>query len=177
MICLDVVTSMVQSRDRFIRRIAWGGTETILWASYQIRKIAGAHAPGIPGTFSPSPQVSDPDTHHSTCVTHVPWCMPGSLTSGFLWNRRRGERSRHSRLMRNLQFYVSGKRPMEDMEDTEHPQTTTEHNTLQTMDIHFGGVFCCVYCIQFLVTHQWLINMTHAIDWITLYILKTCVYH
>ena len=54
-------------------------------------QIAGAHAPGMPGTFSPSPQVSDPDMHHGTCVTHVPWCMPGSLTSGFLWNRRRGK--------------------------------------------------------------------------------------
>ena len=61
------------------------------WASCQIRKIAGAHAPGMPGTFSPSPRVSDPDMHHGTCVTHVPWCMPGSLTSGFLWNRRRGK--------------------------------------------------------------------------------------
>ena len=61
------------------------------WASCQIRKIAGAHAPGMPGTLSPSPQVSDPDMHHGTCVTHVPWCMPGSLTSGFLWNRRRGK--------------------------------------------------------------------------------------
>ena len=61
------------------------------WASCQIRKIAGAHARGMPGTFSPSPQVSDPDMHHGTCVTHVPWCMPGSLTSGFLWNRRWGK--------------------------------------------------------------------------------------
>ena len=61
------------------------------WASYQIHKIAGAHAPGMPGTFSPSPQVSDPGMHHGTCVTHVPWCMPGSLTNGFLWNRRRGK--------------------------------------------------------------------------------------
>ena len=61
------------------------------WASCQIRKIAGAHAPGMPGTFSPYPQVSDPDMHHGTCVTHVPWCMPGSLISGFLWNRRRGK--------------------------------------------------------------------------------------
>ena len=61
------------------------------WASCQIRKIAGAHAPGMPGTFSPSPQVSDPDMHHGTCVTHVPWCMPGSLTIGFLWNWRRGK--------------------------------------------------------------------------------------
>ena len=60
------------------------------WASYQIGKIVGAHAPGMPGTFSLSPRVSDPDMHHGTCVTHVPWCMPGSLTNGFLWNRRRG---------------------------------------------------------------------------------------
>ena len=80
------------------------------WASCQIRKIAGAHAPGMPGMFSPSPQVRDPDMHHGTCVTHVPWCMSGSLTCGFLWNRRR---SRHSRRMRNLQFYVSGKRPID----------------------------------------------------------------
>ena len=61
------------------------------WASCQIRKIAGAHAPGMPGTFSLSPHVSDPDMHHGTCVTHVPWCMPGSLTSGFLRNRRQGK--------------------------------------------------------------------------------------
>ena len=28
------------------------------------------------------PLVSDPDMHHGTCVTHVPWCMSGSLTRG-----------------------------------------------------------------------------------------------
>ena len=61
------------------------------WASYQIRKVADAHAPGIPGTFSLPPRVNDPDMHHGTCVTHVPWCMPGSLTSGFLWRRWRGK--------------------------------------------------------------------------------------
>ena len=72
-----------------------------------------AHALGMPGTFSPPPRVSDPYMHHGTCVTHVPGCMPGSLTSGFLWSRWRGKRSRHSRRMRNLQFYVSGKRPMD----------------------------------------------------------------
>ena len=26
--------------------------------------------------------VSDPGIHHGTCVTHVPWCMSGSLTWG-----------------------------------------------------------------------------------------------
>ena len=75
-------------------------------------KLWVAHAPGMPGTFSPPPRVSDPDMHHGTCVTHVPWCMPGSLISYFLWNRWRGKRSRHPRRMRNPQFYVSGKRPM-----------------------------------------------------------------
>ena len=44
-----------------------------------------AHAPGMPGTFSRhrlerKPLDSDPGMHHGTCVTHVPWCMPGSLT-------------------------------------------------------------------------------------------------
>ena len=101
-------SSMTQLKQWFSQTTV----EVTTWASCQIRKIAGAHAPGMPGTFSPSPQVSDPDMHHDTCVTHVPLCMPGSLTSSFLWNRRRGKRSRHSRRMRNLQFYVSGKRPM-----------------------------------------------------------------
>ena len=75
-------------------------------------KLPVAHAPGMPGTFSPPPWVSDPSMHHDTCVTHVPWCMPGSLTGGFLWSRWRGKRSRHSRRMRNPRFHVSGKRPI-----------------------------------------------------------------
>ena len=59
----------------------------------------------------PRPQrVSDPDMHQGTCGTHVPWCMPGALTSGLLWSRWRGKRSRHSRRMHSPQLYVSGKR-------------------------------------------------------------------
>ena len=53
--------------------------DVVPWASYQIRKLQIAHAPGMPGTFSPTLGVSDPDMHHSTCVAHVLWCMPGSL--------------------------------------------------------------------------------------------------
>ena len=56
-----------------------------------------AHAPGMPVTLSPPPRVSDPDMHQCTCVMHVPWCMPGSLTCSFLWGRWRGKRSRPSR--------------------------------------------------------------------------------
>ena len=75
-------------------------------------KLRVAHVPGMPGTFSPPSRVNDSHMHHGTCVTHVPWCMPGSPTSVFLWSRWRGKRSRHSPHMRNPQFYVSGKRPM-----------------------------------------------------------------
>ena len=51
--------------------------------------------------------VSDPVMHHGTCVMHVPWCMSGTP------NRvGGGKRSRHSRRLRNSQFYVFGKRPM-----------------------------------------------------------------
>ena len=75
-------------------------------------KLRVAHEPEIPGKFSPPPRVSDPDMHHGTCVTHVRWCMPGSLVRGFLGSWLWGKRSRHSRRMRNPQFYVIGKRPV-----------------------------------------------------------------
>ena len=88
----DINDLLAVARDLFCKqRLRILASHFIAWASCQIRKIASAHAPGMPGTFSPSLQVSDPDMHHGTCVTHVPWCMAGSLTSGFLWNWRRGE--------------------------------------------------------------------------------------
>ena len=64
---------------------------------------------GMPGTFSLPPEASDPYMHHGTCVTHVPWCMPGSLTSGSFGVDGKGK---HSWRMRNPQCYVSGKRPI-----------------------------------------------------------------
>ena len=67
------------------------------------------------GNVFPPPRVSDPDMHHGTCAMHVPWCMSGSLSSGFLWSRWWGKRSQHARRMRNPQFCVSGKRPIEIM--------------------------------------------------------------
>ena len=80
----------------------------IFWTHirYFMGLLRVAHAPGMPGTFF---------MHHGACVTHVSLCMPGSLTSGFLWSRWRGKRSRHSRRMRNPQFYVSGKRFMGEL--------------------------------------------------------------
>ena len=53
------------------------------WASYQIRKIPSCACAGndFPRVWlQRKPLVSDPGMHHGTCVTHVPWCMSGSLT-------------------------------------------------------------------------------------------------
>ena len=116
-----------------------------------------AHAPGIPGTFSPPPWVSDPDMHHGTCVTHVPWCMPGSITSGFLWSRWRGKRSRHSRRMCNPQFYVSGERPMRYSltgDSFEISRVTYDWWSPLTKGQYYGKCFhvmalSCVSCVLF----------------------------
>ena len=60
----------------------------LLWASYQIRKIAGCACAGNAGNVFPrrriqrKPRVSNPGMHHGTCVTHVPWCMSGLLNRG-----------------------------------------------------------------------------------------------
>ena len=93
----------------------------------------------MPGTLSPPPRVSNPDMHHGTCVAHVPWCMSGSLISGFLWNRWQGKRSRHSRRMCNPQFCVSGKRPVAYALRLEIPQPHTEPSIFQ---VHSRGSVC-----------------------------------
>ena len=48
-------------------------------------KLQVAHAPGMSATY---PMHGGQPSRHAS--THVPWCMPGSLTSGFLWSRWRG---------------------------------------------------------------------------------------
>ena len=69
-----------------------------------------------------------------TCVTHVPWCMPGSLTSSFLRSRWRGKRSRHSRRMRNPHFCVSGKRPI-SMTMTSHERRHVSNHKLLVQEL------------------------------------------
>ena len=54
-------------------------------------KLRVAHTPGMPGMFFPPQRISDPDVHHGTCVMHVPWCMPESLTSGSIRSRCGGK--------------------------------------------------------------------------------------
>ena len=53
------------------------------------------------------PWVSDHGMHHGTLVTHVPWCISGSLTYGAT-----NLRSLYSRRMHSPLFSISVKRPM-----------------------------------------------------------------
>ena len=72
--------------------ICWDKTvcldNTRQWVSYQMRNIVGCACAGNAGNVFPTrrlqrkPLVSDPGMHHGTCVTHVPWCISGSLTCG-----------------------------------------------------------------------------------------------
>ena len=86
----------------------------IIWCCiWPMSKLYGANGRNtIPLHSYKSPQVSNPDMHHGTCIMHMQWCMPGSLTSGFLWSRCWGKRSWHSRHIRNPQIYLFGKRPI-----------------------------------------------------------------
>ena len=81
------------------------------WASYQIRKIAGCACARNAGNVFPhcrfqrKPLVSDPAMHHGTFVTHMPWCMAGSLTCGDV------ENVPGSRLMRTRNFAYLARSP------------------------------------------------------------------
>ena len=57
------------------------------------------------------PLVRGPDMHHGTCVTYVTWCRDVEIANP----RWRGKHSRHARRMRNPKFYVSGKRPIDEI--------------------------------------------------------------
>ena len=76
-----------------LRRVPLDFTEHGPFVRYV--KLRVVYAPGMPGTFSSPPRVSDPDVHHGTCVTHMPCWMSGSLTRGFLWTQWWGKRSLH----------------------------------------------------------------------------------
>ena len=83
------------------------------WTNGPLTRYAKLWVEPVPRMFSPPPRVSDSDMHHGTCVTQLLWCIQGALTSGLLWSWWREKCSRHSWRMRNPQFCVSGKRPMD----------------------------------------------------------------
>ena len=124
------------------------GVIGMAWTSCQIRKIAGCAYAGNAGNVFPATplRVSDPDMHHDTCVTHVPWCMPGSLNIGFLSIRWWGKRSRHSRRMRNPQLNYLVRGPWSKIQtvswnDCIYSQSWNVEHSVHTQDVIGGVIF------------------------------------
>ena len=65
--------SMTRSHCLHADMYVWAVVQCPPLVSYQICKIAGCACVGNAGNFFPAP---------TSCVMHVPWCMPGSLTRG-----------------------------------------------------------------------------------------------
>ena len=82
------------------------------WAFSRYGKLRVAHAPGMPGTFSPPPTseeiTSYRSRHASRHVRHARAVMHVGIANPW-W---RGKRSQHSRLMRTSQFCLSGMKSM-----------------------------------------------------------------
>ena len=98
-------------------------------------KLRVANAPGMSVAFSPTRGLAIPTYITARAVTHVPWCMLGSLTSCFLWSRWRRKGSQHSWRMCNPLFYVSGKRPMVNTKVTRILLVLTRGNSRETKSV------------------------------------------
>ena len=83
------------------------------WASFQIRTIVGCACTGNTGKVFPrdrlqrKPLVNDPDMHHGTCVTHVPWYACRDRLAAVA-----GKTFPAYPAHAHPQFYVSDKRPI-----------------------------------------------------------------
>ena len=71
-------------------------------------KLRVTHAPGMPGTFSPPPRISDPDRNASRHVRHARAVMHGGIA-----NLRFPLKSMAGKAFPAFPAHVSGKRPME----------------------------------------------------------------
>ena len=82
------------------------------WPLTRYVKLRFAHAPGIPGTFSPPPTSKETTSLRPRHASRHVRDARAVMHVGIVNPRWRGKRSRHPRCMRNPQFDVSGKRSM-----------------------------------------------------------------
>ena len=76
-------------------------------------KLRFAHAPGMPGTISPPPTSKETASQRSRHAPRHVRDARAVMHFGIANPRWRGKHSRHSRRMRNSQFCVPGKRPID----------------------------------------------------------------
>ena len=84
--CKDTPAGMVKHISLYSTGVMYFSDNNIPWITSVFHgpltryvKLRVVHVRGMPITFprhqlQRKPLVSDPDMHHGTCVTHVPWC-------------------------------------------------------------------------------------------------------
>ena len=106
------------------------------WASYQIRKIAGCACTGNAGNVFPA------TNFNRNRLLMIPACITARAVMhvGIANPRWRGK---HSRRMRNPNFYVSGKRPIDKGGQLKYYQTLGQDGGNKTYFIGDGcyGIF------------------------------------
>ena len=129
-----------------------GHYKSIIWVHVPLAryvKLQVADAPGMSGTFSPV-TAGKPSRHPSRHVRNAGAVMHAGR---FLLSRWRGKRSRHSRRMRNPQFYVSGKRSI--TKNSQPKQRKAEQN-----EVHVLWDILCQTLSDITITSQIMGNST-----------------
>ena len=96
----------------YTHKIYWRKLTTLWWASYQIRKIVVCACAGNAGNVFPATDFKETASKRSRYASQHVRDAHAEMHVGMANPQWRGERSRHSRRMRNPQFYISGKRSM-----------------------------------------------------------------
>ena len=143
----------------------------IHWPLTRYAKLWVVHAPGMPGTFSQCHRLqrtaSQRSRHASRHVRHARAVMHVGIAN----SRWRGKCSRHSRRMRNPQFCVSGKKPMDNATSK---QSALKHFDTQTklppicrrrFQTHFSWMKMFQFQVEFhwnMFLNVWLIMIQHC---------------
>ena len=137
-------------------------------------KLRGSHALEMPETFSPPPRISDPDMHHITCMTPMPWSIPGSPTMFGSKELQLNEPN----IVPNLWYYNVEILPSAAFIDTElskprngMPTVSAEYNhdiNAQAKPIYF------VYIIYIYIIHR--IHITYPLLNVAKTLFNSCRY-
>ena len=129
------------------------------WPLTRYVNLRVAHAPGIPGTFSPPPISKETDSYRSRHVSrHVRYAR-AVMHVGIPKPRWRGKRCRHSWRMRNPQFEISGKKPI--------TPRNKKHENQHTNRLHNSCVILLMYvCISLYVYMRRYFDNAHNIKYI-----------
>ena len=112
----------------------------------------------MPGTFSTPPRVNDSYIHYGTFMTHVSWCMPGSLTLKSVVGKTFPAFPR----IRNPQFYVSGKRLMVEDVRIEHVTYSEPLSDCDSMTLKLYSLYKTWYSLHMTA---WSVNIKPIIYW------------